>query len=166
MSDQQETSSGYDPRQAALFEQVYRETSHFDRFLGMQLSVHGPGAIEYRLCLEEQHLSPTGACHGGVIAAMMDAVLGVTALSWAIPRDRLCATVEFKLNYFASAQGGDCLSGRAQLEFTGSRLVVVSGKITDLNTGQAVARGMGTFNLYPIGKRTHLLTRLRQEPVK
>ena len=160
------TPADANPGQAAVFEQVYRETSAFDRFLGMQLTVHGPGSIVYGLLLEAQHLSPTGACHGGVIAAMMDAVLGVTALSWAIPRDRLCATVEFKLNYFAPAQGGDCLSGQGQLEFTGSRLVVVSGKISDGNSGQAVASGMGTFNLYPIDKRTHLLTRLRQEPVK
>lgn len=149
-----------------LFEQVYQESCRFDQFLGMRLTVFAPGDIEYRLTLEDQHLSPTGACHGGVIAAMMDALLGVTALSWAIPQDRLCATVEFKLNYFSPAQGGDVLSGRAKLEFTGSRLVVSSGQITDVSTTQVVASGMGTFNLYPIDKRTHLLTRLRREPEK
>lgn len=150
--------------QIQLFERFYRETSHFDRFLGMTLSVLSPGEIEYRLTIGDQHLSPTGASHGGVMAAMMDAVLGVTALSWAIPRDQLCATVEFKLNYFAPAHRDDCLVGRGQLDFTGSRLVVSSGKIINLETGQAVASGMGTFNLYPIAKRTDLLSRLKQEP--
>lgn len=148
----------------AYFETIYRETSHFDRHLGMSLTVQAPGRIRYRLTVGREHLSAPGACHGGVIAGMMDAVLGVTALSWAVTRDRLCATVEFKIHYFAPVTEGDVLEGSGEIDFTGSKLVVVSGTINDLSSGQPVAKGIGTFTLYPLTKKAQLAALLAGRP--
>ena len=147
----------------SYFEKIYRETSNFDHHLGMELSVHEAGRVTYRLIVQEHHLSSPGACHGGVISAMMDSVLGVTALSWVIPHGKLCATVEFKINYLSPVGAGDTLEGTGELEFTGSKLVVTTGRIQDMTNGHAVARGMGTFTSYPISKKAHLSALLSQQ---
>ncbi len=142
-----------DPKE---FERLYKAMANFDRYLGMELEVLGPGEVVYRLTVGEQHLSSTNACHGGAIAAMLDATLGMTALSWGVTHGKLCATVEFKTHFFAPVGLGDALEGRGTLDFTGTKLVVVSGAITDRHKGHAVAKGMGTFTLYPLSKRQHL----------
>ena len=143
------------------FEHFYSELSRFDQYLGMQLKIHQPGRIDYSLTVDEHHLSAPGACHGGVIAAMMDALLGLTALSWAVTREQLCVTVEFKINYLAPAHQGDRLQGSGTIDFTGSKLVVTSGRIDNLTTERQAAKGLGTFALYPLARRAHLAERFQ-----
>ena len=96
-------------------------------------------------------------------AGMMDATLGVTALSWAIARQQLCATVEFNTHFFAPVKAGDRLEGTGDIDFSGSSLVVTTAHITDTTTGQLVAKGIGTFSLYPLARRKDLLALLNQQ---
>ncbi|MDX1604805.1 MAG: PaaI family thioesterase [Candidatus Competibacterales bacterium] len=138
---------------AAFFEEICQ----FDRFLGLHLTVEAPGRIRYRLQVGEAHLSMPGACHGGVLAAMMDAVLGLTALSRVFPEGHLCQTVEFKINYLTAVTPGTTLEGQGHIEFAGSRLMVVTGTLTNLDSGQPVAKGTGTFSLYPLERKRQLL---------
>jgi uncharacterized protein (TIGR00369 family) len=138
----------------------YKKICRFDRFLGLDLEVLEPGKITYRLLVDENHLSMPPFCHGGVIAGMMDATLGVTALSWAIVRGNLCATVEFKTHFFSPVKQGDQLEGTGEIDFTGASLVVTTAQIMDVTTRRLVAKGMGTFSLYPITKKKELLTLL------
>ena len=142
------------------FEAFYKKVCNYDRYMGLELTVHGPGKITYRLRVDERHLSFPTACHGGVIAGLMDATLGVTALSWAVGNGKLCATVEFKTHFFSPVKPGDQLEGSGEIDFTGSRLVVTTAKIMDTTTGQWVAKGMGTFMLYPAAKKKDLLDQL------
>ena len=135
------------------FEEFYKGIVQFDRHMGMELEVHAPGKITYRLEIKEQHLTSPDACHGGVISAMMDAVLGVTALSWAVSKENLCSTVELKVNYLTPAGPGDLLEGTAEIDFIGSKIIVVSGSLVEKKSGRSVAKGMGTFSQYPISKK-------------
>lgn len=139
------------------FAKFYRDNCRFDETLGMTLDVAAPGEISYRLTVDERHLSMPGACHGGVLAGMMDAVLGLTALSRVYPDGHLCQTVEFKINYLASPEIGETLSGRGQVESYGKRLVVTSAAIVSERDGRALARGLGTFSRYPLAKRAQRL---------
>ena len=146
------------------FAEFYRTICEFDRLLGLQLTVHEPGHIHYQLTVNEQHLSMPGACHGGVLAAMMDAVLGLTALSKVFPAGKLCQTVEFKINYLRSVTPGTQLEGAGKIEFSGNRLLVTSAEIYDLADRRPVAKGMGTFSLYPLDKKAYLFKFLPQQP--
>ena len=128
------------------FEVFYKEMVQFDSHLGMDLTVHAPGNITYMLKIETHHLASPDACHGGVIAAFMDSVLGVTALSWAVSKENSCATVEFKINYLTRVRPGDILEGTGGIDFTGSKLIVTTGKIIEKKTGRLVAKGLGTFS--------------------
>ena len=97
------------------FAAFYSKVCQYDRHIGLTLTVHEPGKITYSLQVDERHVSFHPACHGGVIAGMMDATLGVTALSWAIARQQLCATVEFKTHFFAPVKVGDRQGNRIKI---------------------------------------------------
>lgn len=142
---------------AAEFTRLFADLCRFDEHMGMRLEVRAPGEVYYGLTVDEQHLSMPGACHGGVVAAMMDAVLGLTALSRVFVEGKMCQTVEFKINYFATAVPGATLEGSGEVEFAGSSLVVTTANIVDTRSGRPIAKGMGTFSLYPLDKNKQLL---------
>lgn len=140
------------------FEQIYREQVRFDSFLGMELNVEEPGKVTYTLEVREDHLTAPDSAHGGVAAAMMDATLGVAALSYAVSHGYFCATVEFKINYLAQVRPGYILVGTGRIKHTGVRLIVTQADIIDKKSGHLVATGQGTFTQYPMEKRPNLMT--------
>ena len=135
------------------FETLYKNMVAFDKFLGMDLTVSTPGHITYILEVKDHHLTAPDSAHGGVTAALMDATLGVAALSYAVTHGNLCATVEFKINYIKQVSPGSILIGEGQIKHTGKSLIVSEGNIRNKATGDLVATGLGTFSQYPIDKR-------------
>jgi len=133
--------------------QLYDTFNFFDKSLDLELSEKGPGDIEYQLTIQRKHLSSPGVGHGGVIAAMMDAVIGTTALSQVFHEKKLVSTIEFKINYFKPIFEDDILIGTGQIEFQGKSIIACSGKIIKLDTGELVSKSLGTFNIYPMEKR-------------
>ena len=135
----------------------YNRINAYGHTNGMTLSAPEPGKAEYRMVIEPEHLSSPGVAHGGVVAGLMDAVLGAAALTLAFTAGELVSTVEFKINYLHPVRLGDELRAVAQVDHTGKSLLVSSGVIyrqaAGENTATAVAQGVGTFNRYPAGKR-------------
>ncbi len=136
----------------SLFEK-YDQHNHFGKLLGMELTEVGEGKITYRLTISEKHLATPNAAHGGVVAALMDGMLGVAALSAVAEDNKVVSTIEYKTSYFSPALLGDILEGKAWVEKAGKRIVFSAGEITVLNRENTViAKGMGTFNAYPAEK--------------
>ena len=133
--------------------QLYDTFNFFDKNLDLKFSEKGPGDIEYKLAIQRKHLSSPGVGHGGVIAAMMDAIIGTTALSKVFPEKKLVSTIEFKINYFKPIFEDDILIGTGEVEFQGKSIIACSGKIIKLDTGELVSKSLGTFNIYPMEKR-------------
>lgn len=140
----------------AFFEHHYKEQVRFDKHMGMELKVESPGKVIYTLKVGEQHLTAPDSAHGGVAAAMMDATLGVAALSYAVTKGNLCATVEFKINYLRQARPGTTLISRGKVKNTGKRLVVSKADIIEEETGDLIATGLGTFTQYPADRRKNV----------
>ena len=136
------------------FESQYKKLVTFDKYLGMDLSVKTPGNITYTLEIKDHHLTAPHSAHGGVTAAMMDATLGVAALSYAVTQGNLCATVEFKINYIRQVGPGSMLVSIGEIKHTGKSLIVSEGNIRDKASGDLIATGLGTFSQYPMGKRS------------
>ncbi len=135
----------------------YNEINKFGLLIGLELKVIKPGKVEYRMHITEDHLSNPSAAHGGAVAAMMDGILGVSALSLAVEKDRLVSTVEFKINYYAPVKPGDKLVGVGEVVFEGNRLISSEGNIyCENNDMKLVCKGLGTFNAYPVAKNTAL----------
>lgn len=130
-----------------LIEQ-FSKICQFDKTMGLELINLKPP--RYKLVIDERHTSRGKVSHGGAVAAMMDAVLGVCALSYAMEREMLCSTVESKINYLQPASIGDTLEGTAEIDFAGKSLIVVSAYISKEN--HKIAKAQSTFNLYPMDK--------------
>ena len=140
----------------AIMVAAYNQMNHYGRTNGMTLTVSTPGQIEYRMTVQNEHLSSPNTCHGGVLAGLMDAALGAAALSLAFTKMELVSTVEFKMNYLHSVHLHDELVARGVVDHGGNSLVVSSCVVYRVKEGHddvAVARGLGTFNRYPASKR-------------
>lgn len=136
-----------------FFETHYKKMVQFDKFLGMDLTIHSPGNITYELKVKPHHLTAPDSAHGGVTAAMMDATMGLAALSYAVTKGNLCATVEFKINYLMQVRPDTVLVSSGKIKHTGERIIVSRGDIFEKETGKPVATGLGTFTQYPMEKR-------------
>ena len=131
--------------------EVYNQVNHFGKENGMKLTIIKPGEIEYEMEVLEKHLATPKVIHGGMVAAMMDGVIGVAPLSLVASEQKLVSTVEYKINYFRPAFLGDTLTGRGRVDYRGKRIIHSSGEIVN-QKGEIVAKAMGTFNAYPFEK--------------
>ena len=135
-----------------LIEQ-YIAQNNFGRTLGMDFKMIEPGLVHYFITIKQEHLATPKAAHGGVISALMDGLLGVTALSISSKENHIVSTVEFKLNFLAAAFVGDTLQGIGKVEHQGKRLIVTSADvICPERDNVVIAKAMGTFNTYPAEK--------------
>ena len=127
---------------------AYKKGNNFGRLIEMEFELFNPGELEYKIKITEVHLATPYAAHGGVVSALMDSVLGISALSIVCTDDKIVSTVEMKLNFLAPVRLGDQLTGTAIVLSKGNRIVVTEAEIKNQN-GLLVAKGMGTFNAYP-----------------
>ena len=131
--------------------EIYHQVNNFGRENNMKLTIVKPGEIIYEMEVLERHLATVNTIHGGMIAALMDGVIGVAALSLVAQDKKLVSTIEFKLNYFKPAYLGDVLKGFGRVDNAGKRIISTSGEIYN-QKGEMVAKAMGTFNAYPFDK--------------
>jgi len=131
--------------------EIYEQVNKFGSENGLKLTIIKPGEITYEMKVLEKHLATPTTIHGGMIAAMMDGVIGVAALTLVAPDGKLVSTVEYKINYFKPAYLGDILTGYGRVDHKGKRIIHSSGEIYN-QKNEMVAKAMGTFNSYPFEK--------------
>ena len=125
----------------------YINQNHFGKLLGMDFVVLSPGVIEYKMIVEEKHLATPFAAHGGAIASLIDASLGVACLSKVFSDDKVVSTIEFSMKFHKPALRGRLLIAKASVISGGKRILVSESKIYD---GEVlIASASGTFNAYP-----------------
>lgn len=127
--------------------EIYNQMNEFGRDHQMEFNVMSPGNIEYSFTPQKKHLATTKAVHGGMLAAYMDAIIGVAALSAVHDEGKYVTTVEFKLNFLAPAHPGIELKGIGTVITKGKSTLVVSGNILD-NQGNLIATALGTLKSY------------------
>ena len=131
--------------------QGYIKGNNFGRLIGMDFEIVEAGVIEYHIQIEEKHLATPIASHGGVVASLMDSTTGISALSLVCEDGFIVSTVELKLNFLAPVFLGDKLIGKSSVLSRGKRLIVTEAEVLNQD-GKLVAKGMGTFNVYPLKK--------------
>jgi uncharacterized protein (TIGR00369 family) len=101
------------------------------------------GLVRMRLIPAEQHYNPLGSVHGGVIATLLDSVMGCAAHT-TLPAGRGYATLEIKVNYLRSVTvaTGE-ITGEGRLVHAGRRSAVAEGKVVDA-TGRLYATASTT----------------------
>lgn len=107
---------------------------------------HAGKAAETELLLREDHLSPAGKVHGGVISGFFDFACGAAVFA-TMGEDDFCSTVELKVNYFKPLSVGDRLLGRSKAVFRGKKLCVVHAFLYRNSEADPVAMATATFNI-------------------
>jgi len=129
----------------------YISANQFGELLDMDFQITGPGEVIYSMPVTEKHLATPIAAHGGSIAALMDATMGVCALSQVIEENKVVSTIEMKISFLVPGQLGDQLRGTANIVKNGRRILFVEGTIEN-QEGKKIAVATGTFNAYPMEK--------------
>jgi uncharacterized protein (TIGR00369 family) len=126
----------------------YIELNRFGQLLGMDFTIVSPGHIEYKLQIEQKHLATPHAAHGGVIAALLDATVGVGALSEVCTDHKVVSTVEMKTTFLGPAFLGDELIARSQILRKGNRLIFMEADVHN-QKNELIAKASATLNAYP-----------------
>lgn len=131
----------------------YRENNHFGRLIGMDFNIIEKGSVEYYLTITQDHLATPNAAHGGLISSLVDAALGVVALSVVHEENKVVSTVEYKINFLSPALLNDNLKAVAKIVQKGKRIIITSCNVVATNrNNMAVAIATGTFNAYDASK--------------
>ena len=124
----------------------YIETNNFGRLLGMHFEVISPGKAHYFLTIEEKHLATPLAVHGGCTAALLDATMGVGALSLVYHNHQAVATLELKVTFLKSVALHDQLTAKSIVMKHGKTLIFMEAEVYNCKN-QLIAKSSGTFTV-------------------
>lgn len=132
----------------------YQLPDKYGEWLGYRILAFDQKKQEAQLALDlrEDHLSPAGKIHGGVISGFFDFACGAAVFSTMGPHD-YCSTVELKVNYFYPLDAGDRLLCHSRVLFRGTRLCVVEALLFLVGQKKPVALATATFNIVPADKK-------------
>jgi len=131
--------------------QYYIHFNNFGRLMGMDFKILDNGDVEYYIEITKDHLATPVAAHGGVVAALLDACLGVCALAEVVESERVVSTVDLKYSFLAPVLLGDKLIAKSKIVKAGKKLIFVEGVLLNQNA-EKIAIATGTFNAYPASK--------------
>jgi uncharacterized protein (TIGR00369 family) len=131
--------------------QQYIIWNRFGDLLGMDFEVQEKGHVIYKMVITKDHLATPFAAHGGSVAALIDAALGVACLTEVCEEMKVVSTVNLTISFLNPAHKDDVLSADARVTKSGKRILFVEGKITN-QKGELVATASATMNAYPVSK--------------
>lgn len=142
----------------------YQYPDKYGEWLGYRIEKmdRKKGEARVAIKLRDDHLSPAGKVHGGVVSGFFDFACGAAVFATMHPEE-FCSTVELKVNYFKPLFSGDDLVAHAKAVFRGRRLCVVHaylyrkaqarrGRATRTREKAPVAMATATFNIVPAKK--------------
>src|SRR5690242_16701145 len=95
----------YNPAVAAGIMAMDDQAGGLPGFLGVRTTDMGPGTMTAEVDVRPDLLNAFGSMHGGVLASLVDHVLGAV-LYPVMPQGYWAATTEFKLNLLAPVREG------------------------------------------------------------
>ena len=118
--------------------------SPFYRWTGMRVVAVEPGSVTLALHLEDHHANLQGFAHGGVLATLADAAMGLSVRS-ALETGRRHVTIELGVHYLRPIRTGTVTAtGRAVR--VGREIAYAEAAITD-ERGTDLARASGTYSV-------------------
>lgn len=130
----------FDQEVADAFVRIHKEQTGLPKFLGLRVEKVEAGRMVVSIEARKEFHNPFGSMHGGVIAGLVDHVLGAV-LYPVIPRGHWAATTEFKLNYLAPVREGT-VTAEANIISMTKRTAVVRVEVA--NDGRPVCAAQGT----------------------
>ena len=109
--------------------------------LGWNAAHAEPGHVRAGFQGKEEFYNPVGLVQGGILAAMLDGVMGAAAVSLLAPNESI-TTLEMKMNYMRSVQAVP-LVGDGRVVHRGGSVIFMEGSITT-EDGALVATATAT----------------------
>jgi uncharacterized protein (TIGR00369 family) len=131
----------YDPKVAEGMIAANEKSGGLPGFLGVKFVEFQPGRLKAEMPVRKELLSPFGNLHGGVMAGLVDHVLGCV-LYPLMPRGAWAATTEFKLNYLAPVKDGTLIVESSVVSMTRTTAVV---RVDVSNQGRLACVAQGTL---------------------
>lgn len=116
---------------------------------GFDVAFAEHGRVVMRLRVGARHRQAHGVVHGGVLAALVDTAGGL-ATYMALPKGSRAATVEMKINFLESVEGG-ILMADARVVRLGRHIAVVDCDVLDARD-RLVVKALMTFFVGPFRK--------------
>lgn len=99
--------------------------------IGMSFTEVDPGRVVMQLAPAEYHYNPIGTMHGGILATLLDSVMGCAVHS-TLAAGRAYTTLEIKVNYLRAVTiDSGLLTAEGKVVHAGRRSGVAEGKVTD-----------------------------------
>jgi 1,4-dihydroxy-2-naphthoyl-CoA hydrolase len=136
----QATFKQFDQRTADGMIAANEAATGLPAYLGVKFIEFTPGRLVATMTIREELLTPFETLHGGVMAGLVDHVLGCV-LYPLMPRGQWAATTEFKLNYLAPVFGGGELRAESTVVSLGRRTAVVQVEVSKADQLVCVAQG-------------------------
>jgi uncharacterized protein (TIGR00369 family) len=130
---------------AAELKRRLRTTNTAKQF-GFVLAEAEPGRVILRMRVDKRHMQVHGVVHGGVLAALADTAGGLASYM-ACPRGTRVATIEMKINYLESVEGG-IVEAEARVIRRGRHIAVVDCDVRD-DHRRLVGKALMTFFVGP-----------------
>jgi uncharacterized protein (TIGR00369 family) len=129
----------------------YIESNEFGKLLGIDFEIHEPGVCEYRFNVNHSHTSIPKVAHGGFVAALMDATMGVGALSLVCEEMKVVSTLEIKVSFYQPVLSNSEVICVSTCLKKGKSILFMEAELKNLE-GLILAKGSGTFNSYQVEK--------------
>jgi uncharacterized protein (TIGR00369 family) len=99
--------------------------------VGLALTEVDEGRVVMRLRPAEFHYNPIGSVHGGILATLLDSVMGC-AVHTTLPLGRGYISLEIKVNYVRAVTAGSGeLTAEGRIVHGGRRSAVAEGTVVD-----------------------------------
>jgi uncharacterized protein (TIGR00369 family) len=118
-----------------------RSDNPFLAYLGVDQTAADDGTARLRLEATDHHLNPAGAVHGGVLATLVDAAMGV-AIRSLTEEDEVPATSQLTVTYLRPG-GPGALEVTASVSKQGEHLTVCEAGVEQ--DGKALVHALATF---------------------
>jgi len=112
---------------------------------GLRVQEADDDGSRFTMAVGPEHLQAYGTAHGGSIAGLLDAAMGLAIIGRLEP-DEGCATIEMKLNFMAPVMPGE-VTATGRVITMGRRIVVASADAVLLD-GRIAATALGTFSRF------------------
>jgi 1,4-dihydroxy-2-naphthoyl-CoA hydrolase len=130
----------FDQRIADALIKANESVTGLPKYLGARITAITPGRLTASMEVRDELITPLGTLHGGVIAGLVDHVLGCVMYPL-MQRGQWAATTEFKLNYLAAVRTGTLTAESTVLSLT-KRTAVIRIEVT--NDARLVCIAQGT----------------------
>ncbi|MCW2263069.1 MULTISPECIES: PaaI family thioesterase [Sphingobacterium] len=102
------------------------------------------GHLEFEYTIRPEWLNPIDNLHGGIIAAIMDDILGATMFTF--NEDDFYITLHNSIDYLSIAKNGDKIIASTKIIKKGKQFVLAECEIWSSKRSRLIAKG--TSNLY------------------